>query len=116
MLYEVNIVLNWKRKPDEELNQYRLRIYRLDRFRTIAVASNITTFRNRTIADITPEIINFVRQYFNVLDHRIMLIEHYLLNNLKNADVYFHVVIMNNEVTRYDLSKDKLKRLIGKQI
>ena len=114
MLYEVNIVLNWKRKPDEELNQYRLRIYRLDRSSIIAVASNITTFANRTIADITPEILNFVCQYFNVSQHKIMLVEHYLLNNIKNADVYLQVVMMNNEAIRYDLSKDKLKRLIGK--
>ena len=114
MLYEVNIVLNWKRKPDEELNQYRLRIYRLDRSSIIAVASNITTFANRTIADITPEILNFVSQYFNVSQHKIMLVEHYLLNNIKNADIYFHVVLINNEAIRYDLSKDKLKRLIGK--
>lgn len=116
MLYEVDIILNWKRKAHEELNRYHVRIYRLDRSRAIVIASNITVFPNRTIADITPEIINFVCHYFNLFHDKIMLVEHYLLNNLPNADVYFQVVFINNEATRYDLSKDKLIRLIGKQI
>ena len=43
-----------------------------------------------------------------------MLVEHYSLSNLKDGDVYFHVLFIDDEAIRYEISKDKLRQLLNK--
>ena len=118
---EVKIIINWLSEKDDELNQYRLHIYRLNWIRAVIVVSNITVFPGRTIADITPRIICFACDYCDLFADKIMLVEHYSISNVPNEnvpneDVYFHLLFANNEVTRYEISEDELTRLIGKPI
>ena len=41
-----------------------------------------------------------------------MLVEHYPNSGLLHEDLYLHVLYVNNEAMRYEISKDKLMRLI----
>ena len=113
---EVKIIVNWLSKEDDELNQYRLRIYQLNWIRAVVVVSNITVFPGRKIADITPRIICFACDYCDLFPDKIMLVEHYSISNLPDGDVYFHLLFVNNETIRHEISKDKLAWLIGKPI
>ena len=113
---EANIILNWEFESDYEPNQCRLRIYWLSWIRAVVIASNITVFPGRRIADITPEIIYLACEYCDLFPDKIMLIEHYSIGNVRNGDVYFHLLSVNNEIIRYDISQDKLTWLIGKPI
>ena len=116
MIDEETIIINWLSEEDDELNQYRLRIYWLSWIRAVVVASNITVFPCRRIIDITPQIICFACDYCDRFPDKIMLVEHYSLANVLDGDVYFHLLFVNNEITRYDMSKDELTCLIGKPI
>lgn len=112
---KIKIIVNWLSEEDDELNQYRLRIYWLNSMEALVVASNITFVPGRTIADITPQIIYFVNENFDLSVNEVMLIEHYPNSNL-HEDVYLHLLFVNNELTRYEIGKDRLMCLIGKQI
>ena len=113
---KAKIIVNWLSPEDDELNQYRLRIYWLSWVRAVVVASDITVYPGRKIANITPRIICLVRNRFNLFPNQIMLVEHYPLASVLDADVYFHLLIVNNEVIRYEISKDELTLLIGKLV
>ena len=112
---EVKTIVNWL-SEDDELNQYRLRIYWIGWVRAVVVASDITVLPGRKIADITPRIIHLVKDCFDLFPNQIMLIEHYSISNVPNEDVYFHLLFVNDEVIRYEISKNKLMCLIDKQI
>ena len=112
MIDEVKIIINWLSSEDDELNQYRLRIYLLSWVKAVVVASDITHFPRREITDLTPRIICLVGDYFDLFPRNIMLVEHYPSNNLPDEDVYLHVLFKNNETMRYEISKDKLMQLI----
>lgn len=116
MIEEVKVIINWLSEEEDELNQYRLRIYWLSWIRAVVVASNITSLPGKKIADITPEIIHFVSNNFDLSVNKVMLVEHYPLANVADGDVYLHLLFVNHEVIRYEISKDKLTRLIGKPI
>lgn len=116
MFEEVEIIVNWLSEEDDEINQYRLRIYWLDWMRAVVIASNITVFPKRKIVDITPQIIRLVKNSFAVFPNKIMLIEHYPLSNVLGRDVYLHLLFFNNEVTRYEISKNELISITGKFI
>ena len=111
MIEELKITINWL-SEDDELNQYRLRIYWLSSTKAIVIASNITYLPGRKIADITPQIISFVSNNFDLSVNRVMLVEHYPNSGLLHEDLYLHVLYVNNEAMRYEISKDKLMRLI----
>ena len=113
---EAKIIVNWLSPEDNKFNQYCLRIYWLSWIRAVVVASNITVFPGRRIADITPRIICLACEYCDLFPDKIMLVEHYPISNVPNGDVYFHLLSVNNEIIRYDISKDKLAWLIGKPI
>ena len=113
---EAKVIINWISKEDDELNQYRLSVYRLSSIRAVVVASNVTVFPGRRIADITPRIIHIACEYCDLLPNNIMLVEHYPIANLPDAKVYLHVMFINNEAMRYEISQDKLIWLIGKSI
>lgn len=116
MINEVNIIFNWVFESDYEPNQCRLGIYWLSCIRAVVVASNISVFPGRTIADITPQIICFACDYCDLFPDKIMLVEHYSIGNVLDRDVYFHLLFVNNKITRYGISKDELICLIGKPI
>ena len=109
LIEEVRIIINWLSK-DDELNQYRLRIYWLNWTKAIVIASNITDLPGRKIADLTPQIIRFVSNNFDLSVEQVMLVEHYPTSSLCE-DLYLHVLYVNNEVMRYEISKDMLMRL-----
>ena len=110
MIKEVRITINWL-SEDDELNQYRLRIYWLSWTKAIVIASNITDLPGRKIADLTPQIIRFVNHNFDLSVDRVMLVEHYPTSSLRE-DLYLHVLYVNNEAMRYEISEDELSRLI----
>ncbi|WP_019507790.1 hypothetical protein [Pleurocapsa sp. PCC 7319] len=112
MIDEVNIIVTWESKKDDELNQYRLRIYLLSWIKAIVVASDITHFPHRKIADITPQIIRMVGDYFDLCPRNIMLVEHYPSDNSQDKDIYLHILLKGDEIMRYEIEKDKLTRLI----
>ena len=107
---EVKIIIDWL-SEDDELNQYRLRICWLSWTKAIVIASDITCLPGRKIADITPQIICWVSNCFDLFPSNIMLVEHYPISSLRE-DLYLHVLYVNNEAMRYEISKDKLMRLI----
>ena len=109
MIEEVRITINWL-SEDDELNQYRLRIYWLSWTKAIVIASNITDLPGRKIADLTPQIIRFVSNNFDLSVEQFMLVEHYPISSLRE-DLYLHVLYVNNEVMRYEISEDTLMRL-----
>lgn len=112
MIDEVNIIITWESEKDDELNQYHLHICWLSWDKTIVVVSDLTHFPGRKIADITPQIICWVSDCFDLCPHNIMLVEHYPSDNLLDEDRYLHVLFKNNEAMRYEIDKDKLTRLI----
>lgn len=114
MIKEVKIIINWlsEEEDENELNQYRLRIYWLSWFKAIVVASNITNLPGKKISDNTARIICLVADCFDLFPSNIMLVEHYPGGNLLDRDVYFHVLLKNNETARHRISKDELMRLI----
>ena len=112
MIDEVKIIINWLSEEDDELNQYRLRICLLSWNKAVVVASDITHLPGMEIADLTPRIICLVGDYFNLCPHNIMLVEHYTSDSLLDEDVYLQVLFKNNETMRYEISEDKLTRLI----
>ena len=112
---EVKTIVNWL-SEDDELNQYRLRIYWISWVRAVVVASDITVLPGRKIADITPQIIRLVRDCFDLFPNQIMLVEHYSISNVSDGDVYLHLLSVNNEIIRYEISKNELMCLIDKQI
>ena len=97
---------------DDDLNQYRLRIYWLSWIKAVVVVSNITNLPGRKIANITTQIIHFVNDNFDLSTNQIMLVEHYPISSL-DENLYFHVLCVNNEVIRYEVSEDELTSLIG---
>ena len=109
MIEEERITINWLSENDE-LNQYRLGIYWLSWNKAIVVASDITHLPGRKIADLTPQIIRFVNDNFDLSVNRFMLVEHYPISSLRE-DLYLHVLYVNNEAMRYEISKDMLTRL-----
>ena len=109
MIEEVRITINWL-SEDDELNQYRLRIYWLSWTKAIVIASNITDLPGRKIADLTPQIIRFVSNNFDLSVERVMLVEYYPTSSLCE-DLYLHVLYVNNKAMRYEISKDMLMRL-----
>ena len=115
MIEEVKIIINWLSEENDELNQYRLRIYWLTLVKAVVIVSNITNLPGRGIADITPQIICFVNNNFDLSLDRIMLIEHHPISDL-NENLYLHVLRVNHEIVRYEITTDELARLIGKLI
>ena len=115
MIEEVKIIINWKSEEDDELNRYRLRIYWLSRVEVVVFASDITGLPGRRIADITPQIIRFINNNFDLSTNKVMLVEHYPISSLRE-DLYLHVFYVNNEIIRYEISRDELTRLIGEPI
>ena len=115
MIEEVKLLVNWVSEEDGELNQYRLRICWFSSLKAIVVVTYITSFTGRKISDITPQIICFVSSNFDLSTDKIMLIEHYPINSL-SEDIYFHILYVNNEAIRYEISQDELARLIGEAI
>ena len=112
MIEEVKIIVNWLSQEDDELNQYRLRIYWLSWIKAVVVASDISCFPGRKIADITPRIIHLVDDCFELFSNNIMLIEHYPSDNLLGEDIYLHVLLRNNETMRYEINEHELTQLI----
>ena len=112
MIDEVNIIITWESEEDDELNQYRLHIYWLSWLKAVVVASDMTHFSCRKIANITPQIICWVSDCFDLFPRNIMLVEHYPSDNSLDEDLYFHVLFKNNETLRYEIDQDKLTRLI----
>ena len=112
---EVKIIINWLSEKDDEFNQYRLHIYWLNWIRVVVVVSNITVLPSRKIADITPQIIHFITNNFDLSVNQVMLVEHYPISSLRE-NLYLHVLRVNNEIMRYEISEDELTRLIGKPI
>ena len=106
---EVKIIVDWL-SEDNELNQYRLRIYWLSWTKAIVIVSDITGFPGRKIADLTLQIIRLVRDYFDLFPNQIMLVEHYPISSLRE-DLYLHVLYINNETMRYEISEDELSCL-----
>ena len=116
MIEEVKTIINWLSPEDDELNQYRLRIYWVSLVKAVVVASDITVLPKRKIADITPQIICLVKDYFDLFPNQIMLVEHYPVTDAPDRDVYLHVLCVNNEAIRYEISNNELIQLIGKLI
>ena len=113
MIDEVKIIINWlSSKDDDELNQYRLRIYFLSWIEAVVVASDITHLPGGKIADITPRIICLVGDYFDLCPRNIMLVEHYPSDNLQDEDVYLHILLKDDEIMRYEINEHELTRLI----
>ena len=115
LIEEVKIIINWLSSEDDELNQYRLRIYWIDLITAVVVVSNVTNLPGNKIADITPQIIDFVSNHFDLSIDKFMLVEYYSISSLRD-DLYLHVLRVNNELIRYEISKDELTQLIGKPI
>ena len=113
---EVNIIFYWKSQESCQANECRIRIYWLNEVEVVVLASNFAVSSGETIADITPEIIYFVCYNFDLLPHKVMLVEHYSFGNLSDENIYFHVLYANNEARIYEISRNKLTRLINKQI
>ena len=111
LMEEVKIIINWL-SEDDELNQYHLRICWLSWIKAVVVASDMTHFQGRKIADITPRIIHLVSDYFDLCSCNIMLVEHYPSENLLDEDIYLHVLFKNNETMRYEIDEDELTRII----
>ena len=110
MIEELKITINWL-SEDDELNQYRLHICWLSWTKAIVIASNITDLPGKKIADITPQIIRFVNNNFDLSVDRVMLVEYYPTSSLRE-DLYLHVLYVNNEAMRYEISEGMLNRLI----
>ena len=66
LIEEVKIIINWLSEEDDELNQYRLRIYCVSWDRAVVIASNITLLPGKKISEITPRIIRSVKNYFDL--------------------------------------------------
>ena len=116
MIEEIKIIINWLSEEDDELNQYRLRIfYWVSWVKAVVVASDITLLPGNKIADITPRIIRLVGNYFDLFPNQIMLVEHYPVSSLY-TELYLHVLCVNNEVIRYEIDKNELTQLIDKPI
>ena len=111
MIDEVKIIINWLSEDDDELNQYRLRLCWLSWTKVIVIVSDITGLPGRKIADIMPQIICWVSDLFDLFPTNIMLVEHYPISSLRE-DLYLHVLYVNNEAMRYEISEDKLMGLI----
>ena len=112
MIEEVKTIINWLSPEDDELNQYRLRIYWVSLVKAVVVASDITVLPKRKIADITPQIIRLVKDCFDLVPDRLMLVEHYPISI--HEELYLHVLCVNNEFIRYEISNNELTQLIGK--
>ena len=83
LIEEIKIIINWLSEEDDELNQYRLRIfYWVSWVKAVVVASDITLLPGNKIADITPRIIRLVGNYFDLFPNQIMLVEHYPVSSL----------------------------------
>lgn len=112
MIEKVKIIINWLSPEDDDLNQYRLGIYWLSWVKAVVVVSNITNLPGRKIANITPQIICFVNDNFDLSTNQIMLVEHYPISSL-DENLYLHVLCVNNEAIKYEISEDELTQLIG---
>ena len=113
---KININYYWKSEESCQPNECGIRIYWLNEAKVVVIASNIIVSLSGAVASITPEIIDFVCDNFDLLPHKMMLVEHYSLGNLSNEQLYFHVLYTNNEARIYEISPNELTRLIGKQI
>lgn len=115
MIEKVKIIINWLSEENNKFNRYRLRIYWVSRDKAVVVASDITLVRGNKIADLTLQIIRIVRYYFDLSSNQIMLVEHYPISSL-HTELYLHVLYVNNEFIKYEISKDELTWLISKSI
>ena len=116
MIEEIKIIINWLSEEGDELNQYRLHIfYWVSWVKAVVVASDITLLPGNKIADITPQIIRLVGNYFDLFPNQIMLVEHYPVSGL-HEELYLHVLCVNNEAMKYEIDKDELTQLIDKPI
>ena len=116
MKEKVDINYYWNFEERCQPNECRIRIYWLNEVEVVVIASNVIVSPGKIIVCTTPEIIDFVCDTFDLLPHKMMLVEHYLFNDLSNEEIYFHVLYTNNEARIYEINPNELTRLIGKQI
>ena len=113
MTEKIDINYYWKSKESCQPNECKIRIYWLNEVEVVVITSNVIVSPGKIVASITPEIINFVCDNFDLLPHKMMLVEHYSFGNLSNEEIYFHVLYTNNEVRIYEISPNELTRIIG---
>ena len=110
---KIDINYYWKSEESYQPNECNIRIYWLNKVEVVVIASNVIVFPSVTVASITQEIIDFVCDNFDLLPHKMMLVEHYSFGNLSNEEFYFHVLYTNNEARIYEISPNELTRIIG---
>jgi hypothetical protein len=112
----VDRVFSWESKVDHELNKCRIRIYWITWDKAIIIATDLTNIPERKIAKVTKEIISFINQSYNLTPSKMMLIEHYQINDLPEQDTYLQVLLTNQEVIKYEIDQRRLKELISKPL
>ena len=112
----VDTVLSWKAKECDKPNKCRIRIYWITWEKAIVIATDITAHPGITIDNTYDKIVRLARIHYDIAPNKLMLIEHYSTNDLLDKDIYFQILVINNQFIRYEIDKSELTKLLGKQI
>lgn len=116
MVYRKVDIFDWQSEDEFAHNQYRVRIYWITWEKAVIIATDITENLEGSETANTREIISSICNLHGLVFSKTMFVEHYPSNDLPDKDFYLQVLFTKNEVVRYEIDRDKLIRLIGKQI
>jgi len=114
--YDVDAVFSWHSEDNSEPNACRLNIHWLTWEKAIVIATEVTHNPGKQMHDATLEIIEFAKNFYDLASNKMMLLEHYQEESVFLQEIYFQIVIVSNEVIRYEIDKSDLIQLIGKTI
>jgi hypothetical protein len=112
----VDTVFSWESEVDYKLNKCRIRIYWVTWEKAVVVATDMTDNSGSKIANVTKELLRFIYHIYDLVPCKIMLVEHYSVNNSFQDDTYLQVLLVNDEVIRYKIDQNRLMKLTEKSI
>ena len=116
MNYDVDVIFSWHSEANSEPNACRLSIYWLTWEKAIVVATEVTHNPGRKMHNAIQEVIEFAEDFYDLAPNKMMILEHYQDESSLSKDIYFQILIIDNEVIRYEIDKCDLIELIGKTI
>ena len=104
-------IFTWQTKEDLIESRCYLRIYWVLFDRAVVIVSDLADNLGLSITDATQELITLVCNQFKLTHSKIMWLEYFPVNNFQEFDIYYGVQLISNQIIRYRLSLQYIKRL-----
>ena len=105
-------IFTWQPKEDLIESRCYLRIYWVLFDRAVVIVSDLADNLGLSITDATQELITLVCNQFKLTHSKIMWLEYFPVNHSQELDIYYGVQLVSNQIIRYQLSPQYIKRLL----